>query len=157
MLRVPLPAALARCADLCAPPQASDAARYYGLRVQYTGASGGAYNFVHRYNDFDDLHITPTANTFCNTTDVATVSNLAIAGVSVQADVTTAGSTSTVTLPYTFSPPLDMTIDMSQTDAQNHVATDTWTLSCGGNSSGYVIFSFESAPSVCSLILTPFI
>ena len=143
MLRVPLPAHAASCAHLCAPPRSSEAIRYQGLRVQYTGSSGGVYNFVHRFNDIDDLQITPaTGSTFCATTDVAIIDNIAIVGSNVQADVTTAGSTSTETLPYTIPSPMDITINMAQSDAHNHLATDAWTLSCGGNTTGFVMFSF---------------
>jgi len=131
---------------------------YQGLRVQYTGASAGVNNYVHRHGDLDDLQIRPgTTNKFCNTTDVATVSNLHVVNATVRADVTTSGNTSTVILPYTFPPPIDFIIDIPESDAENHVATDTWTLYCGGNTTGHVIFSFDLAPSVCNLVLTPFI
>ena len=158
MLRYPMPQDAIDCGDLCAPPQSTPAKTYQGLRVQYTGTSGGVNNYVHRHGDQDDLQIRPgTANKFCDTTDVATVGNLNVSSNVVRADVTTAGSTLTVTLPYTLPAPMDLIIDMPKGDAENHLATDTWTLNCGGNTTGHVIFSFDLAPSVCNLVLTPFI
>ena len=153
ILRVPLSTGDSDCRDLCLFESAKE--QWLGLEVEYTAAGA---------NPVDDLLVTPeTANTFCTSTRSATVQNISKAEGSgaVTALVTTdsgscAGSCA-VTLPYSITD-LDVQIDMLPNNAQMHSWSDKWTLTCGGNATGYVIFSFptSTAPSICSIVVSPF-
>jgi hypothetical protein len=124
------------------PARSSIAQRYEGLEVEYKGI-----------NVVDNLQITPnSANTFCTSNLSASVYNVTR---DLRAIVVTASGSASVTLPYTISE-LDVVIDMQQADAREHVLTDTWTLKCGGNTTGFAVFSFSLTPSVCSVIVSPF-
>jgi len=152
-LRVPLSTGDSDCRDLCLFDSQKEI--WLGLEVEYTAA--GAH-------PVDDLLVTPvTANTFCTSTRSATVQNITKADGSgaVTALVTTdsgscAGSCA-VTLPYSITD-LDVQIDMLPKDAQMHSRADKWTLMCGGNATGFAVFSFPTptAPSICSVVVSPF-
>jgi len=147
MLRVPLPPGMNDCRDVCLPPRSSQPRTFVGLTVKYSGT-----------HLVDDLQITPlTANTFCLGTNEATVNNVTrnSAGTAATAVVTDSSGTSQVNLPYNIAE-LDVRIDMPLSDALRHAEFDTWTVTCGGNTTGYVIMSFDVTPSVCSLVLSPF-
>lgn len=146
MLRVPL--RHGTCSDLCLPPQSSVQKPWLGLKMQYSGT-----------HPVDDLQITPLSGTFCTSSSMATVTNVTVdnsGGTTVKALVTVdPGTPTAVTLPYNIAA-LDLTIDMSLQDASRHDPTDTWTLNCGGNVTGFAIFSFPIVPTVCSVVVSPF-
>ena len=156
MLRILPPSNISDCSALCSPPQTSVAQTYVGLEV-----------VLQPRGIVDDLLITPLTNTaFCNSSSSAVVSSLSIqqeAGGSFKVLATVTESTSdgrsrayaNVRLPYNISE-LDINIDMNVADAQAHAAEDTWTLRCGKSHRGYVRFSFQPVPTVCSVIISPF-
>jgi len=146
MLRVPLPAGLMDCRDVCLSPSNPSAGRFVGLKVKYSGL-----------DLVDNLQVTPnTANAFCLGTNGAIVKNVTRdTDIGVTATVTDSSGTSWVTFPY-YIAALDLTINMPLVDAMLHDPVDTWTLTCGGNSSGFAVMSFPVVPSVCSVIISPF-
>ena len=146
MLRVPLPAGLMDCKDVCLSPSNPNPGRFVGLKVKYSGL-----------DLVDNLQITPnTANAFCLGTNWAIVKNVTRdTDFAVTATVTDSSGTSWVTLPY-YIVVLDLTINMPLVDAWLHDPVDTWTLTCGGNSLGFAVMSFPVVPSVCSVIISPF-
>ena len=151
VLRVPLPAASIDCRDLCVLPKEQPKKNWVGLKIEFKGT-----------HPVDDLQVTPlTGNTFCNSTLSATVQNLTkdddtgTAKALVTTDSGSCVESCAVTLPYSIAE-LDVQIDMPPNDAQMHARGDIWTLKCGGNATGYVVFSFPLAPSVCSIVVSPF-
>ena len=146
VLRVPLPAASIDCRDLCVLPKEQPKKNWVGLKIEYKGT-----------HPVDDLQVTPTGNTFCNSTLSATVQNLTKDNDTgtAKALVTTDSGSFAVTLPYSIAE-LDVQIDMPPNDAQMHARGDIWTLKCGGNATGYAVYSFPIAPSVCSVVVSPF-